>query len=502
MRSNDHHNWAHQPPAIDHGEGVGSMDTVALLLVLSLGAFLVIGVVLGLQRRTVIETQEVSKRTQEANKEPRSEVTERQRADEATRASEARFAGILDIAREAVISVDDRQRIRLFNRSAVAIFGYSADEVLGQPLEMLMPPRFREGHPKKIGDFARASEVNRLMHERGEIVGLRKDGTEFPVEASVSKLVQGKDTIFTAMLNDITERKQAEEDLRVREELLQQRVLELTVARDELEQQGSELVALAESLHTARSEAEVANRSKSEFLANMSHELRTPLNAIIGFSEIIKNETFGPVGSTQYREYGGDIHEAGQHLLDLINDILDLSKIEAGGEEMHEGVIEILEIVNSVVTLVKGRAQKGDVRLELDMPDDLPMLYADERKIKQILVNILSNAIKFTKAGGSVTLTIWYRPGSGYVFQTTDTGVGMAIEDIPKALMPFGQIDSGLNRNYEGTGLGLPLTKHLVEMHSGSLDLQSAKGVGTTVTVRLPAERIMIAETTIQANSA
>ncbi len=297
-------------------------------------------------------------------------------------------------------------------------------------------------------------------------------------------------------------RNAAEDALQESEQILQQRVLELEVVRDQLEQRGSELVELAESRDTARSQAELANRSKSEFLANMSHELRTPLNAVIGFSEIIKNETFGPVGSTKYREYGGDIHGAGRHLLDLINDILDLSKIEAGGEELHEEEIEIQEIIRSVMTLVKGRAEKGDVRLVLDLPDGLPMLRADERKTKQILVNILSNAIKFTEAGGSVTLKIWCRPGSGHVFRITDTGIGMALQDIPKALMPFGQIDSELGRKYEGTGLGLPLTKHLVEMHSGSLDLQSAKGVGTTVTVRFPAERIVIAETTIQANSA
>ncbi|MEX2009880.1 MAG: ATP-binding protein, partial [Dongiaceae bacterium] len=187
---------------------------------------------------------------------------------------------------------------------------------------------------------------------------------------------------------------------------------------------------------------------------------------------------------------------------DLINDILDLSKIEAGGEEQHEEEIDIPEIIRSVMTLVKGRAEKSGVRLALDLPDGLPMLRADERKIKQILVNILSNGIKFTKAGGSVTLKAWCPPGNGYVLRITDTGIGMALEDIPKALTPFGQIDSELSRKHEGTGLGLPLTKHLVEMHSGSLDLQSAKGVGTTVTVRFPAERIVIEETTIQANSA
>ena len=244
-------------------------------------------------------------------------------------------------------------------------------------------------------------------------------------------------------------------------------------------------------LTMAKEQAELANRAKSEFLAAMSHELRTPLNAILGFSEVIQNETFGPVGNVKYREYAGDIHESGHHLLDLINDILDLSKIESGTDELHEDKIEIPEIIRSTLKLVGHRAEQGGVKLQLELPDPLPALRVDERKLKQILVNLLSNAVKFTDAGGVVTLRAWCRMGSGYVFQIVDTGIGMAPEDIPKALSRFGQVDGDLNRQYEGTGLGLPLTKALVELHGGVLDLQSEVGVGTTVTVRFPAERIV-----------
>ncbi len=246
-----------------------------------------------------------------------------------------------------------------------------------------------------------------------------------------------------------------------------------------------------EAMVVAMEEAGVANRAKSEFLANMSHELRTPLNAIIGFSEIIKDERLGPVGSAKYRDYADDISESGQHLLALINDILDLSKIESGTDELHEENIEISETANAIMKLVMGIARTGNVELELDVSDDIPMLRADEHKVKQILLNLLSNAIKFTPGGGKVTLKIWSRAESGYVFQVIDTGIGIAFEDIPKALARFQQIDSGLDRKHEGTGLGLPLTKSLVEMHGGSLDLQSQIGVGTTVTVRFPAERIV-----------
>ena len=237
--------------------------------------------------------------------------------------------------------------------------------------------------------------------------------------------------------------------------------------------------------------AEQANRAKSEFLATMSHELRTPLNAIIGFSEIIKNETYGPVGVAKYLEYTNDIHKSGQHLLSLINDILDLSRIESGTDELYEENIEIPEIVRCALMLVGQRAEHRGIKLELELPDQLPALRADERKLKQILVNLLSNAVKFTDAGGQVTLRAWCRMDSGYVFQIVDTGIGIASKDIPKALSQFGQVDGDLNRQYEGTGLGLPLTKSLVEQHGGALDLQSKVGVGTTVTVRFPAERIV-----------
>jgi signal transduction histidine kinase len=292
-------------------------------------------------------------------------------------------------------------------------------------------------------------------------------------------------------IEDDTERKRAEEALLVSEHALQKRVADLEGARRKLELQGESLVCLTDDLLIARDEARAADRAKSEFLAAMSHELRTPLNAIIGFSEIIKNETFGPVGSLQYREYTRDIHESGQHLLTLINDVLDLSKIDSGAAELHEDEISIAEAVRAVLKLVGHRAEQRGFKIELKLEDQLPALRADERKLKQILVNLLSNAVKFTDAGGEVTLRAWCRMDSGHVFQIVDTGIGIAPEDIPKALSRFRQVDSDLDRRFEGTGLGLPLTKDLVELHGGSLDLQSEVGVGTTVTVRLPAERIV-----------
>ena len=370
--------------------------------------------------------------------------------------AEAKYEAILRISADAIISIDEHQTIKLFNQGAEAIFSYNADEVLGKNLDMLLPLRFREAHRSQITDFIGSANDSDAMRGRRDLYGLHRDGTEFPAEGYATKLIRGGEQIFTVTLSDISERRKAENAVR-----------------------------------KAKEEAEASNRAKSEFLATMSHELRTPLNAIIGFSEVIKDEMIGPIDNSTYLGYANDINESGQHLLDLINDILDLSKVEAGMAELHEDGINVAEVIQSVLQLVRQRAQNHGLVLTLVSPDNLPLLYADKRKLKQILVNLLTNAIKFTATGGNVTLTICCSSDTGYMFQVADTGIGIAPEDIPKALSQFGQIDGDLNRKYQGTGLGLPLTKALIEMHGGRLDLQSQVDVGTTISVHFPATRLM-----------
>jgi signal transduction histidine kinase len=264
-------------------------------------------------------------------------------------------------------------------------------------------------------------------------------------------------------------------------------------ANERLERQSSKLAKLAARLARARDEANHANRAKSEFLAHMSHELRTPLNAINGFSEIIKDEMFGPV-APRYRDYAADIHRSGMHLTALINDVLDLSKIEAGKLEIDETTIEPAAIVESCLRLVHDRAHKASLRLQTDLPRELPLLRADERLLKQMLLNLLTNAVKFTPEGGRVTVAAGGAADGGLVFAVRDTGIGIAAEDIPRALEPYGQVATARDRNPEGTGLGLPLVKKMIELHGGRLALDSTPGIGTTVALSFPKERVVAAD--------
>mgnify|MGYP003977924993 CR=1 FL=1 len=237
--------------------------------------------------------------------------------------------------------------------------------------------------------------------------------------------------------------------------------------------------------------AERANEEKSSFLASMSHELRTPLNAIIGFSDVIKSEIMGPVGNRQYTDYARDINSSGQHLLALINDILDLSKAEAGKLVLSEDNFDLDDSLGSALRIIDPLAQKKGLIINVDLVENLPPLLADERRFKQILLNLLSNAVKFTPASGQITVAICISKTGNLVVSVQDTGIGISAEDLPSILEEFSRVENDQTRSIEGTGLGLPLTKLLIEAHGGQLSIESKYGEGTTVNFCLPASRLV-----------
>ncbi|MBT3533645.1 MAG: PAS domain S-box protein [Rhodospirillaceae bacterium] len=378
------------------------------------------------------------------------DITQQKRMEYLLRESEQRFKAIMDHVPAALFLKDTEARYLLINRQFQDWFGVDPKTVLGKNAYDLYPKeradRYHQGDQKILGDWQVTTDEVVIPDPTGEERNFELK--KFPIFNA------GEPVGFGGVMIDITDRTQADHELRKSE-----------------------------------NRAEMANRAKSEFLANMSHELRTPLNAIIGFSEIIKSGMLGADKHEKNLEYASDIFESGQHLLDLINDILDISKIELGSEEPNDVDIVVPQLIDSILVLMRERAHGANVRIQTNFHGDLPLLRADERKLKQILINLMSNSIKFTHAGGQVTLDARSHPEAGFEFIVSDTGIGIASEDIATALQPFGQIDSDLNRKYPGTGLGLPLATELIEMHGGSLNINSEPGVGTTITVRFPADR-------------
>ncbi|CAA7624508.1 putative Signal transduction histidine kinase [Candidatus Terasakiella magnetica] len=388
--------------------------------------------------------------------------------------SEERFRAIIECAPEAIMIFDvDLNRIIDVNEKTELLFACSRDRLLQGG-----PDRFYALQQPDGMDLEESmTRHNQRALSGEEVVFLRKifteDGKALICEVRLVRLPDRERRLVRASFIDITERQQNEEELRRHKNQLEELVKERTL-----------------SLEVAVDQAQAANRAKSEILTNMSHELRTPLNAVIGYSETLLTGIFGPSPNPKFAEYINDIHDSGQHLLAIINDILDVSAIDAGKMELHEEFLCVRDVVEMSIRLVAPRAEAAQVAVYDEVSPDLPRLCADERRLKQILLNLLSNAVKFIPHGGTVRITAQQTLAGEMVIAVIDTGIGMDQEGIAKALSIFGQVDSGLTRSREGSGIGLPLTVGLVELHGGTLTITSKKGVGTTVTVTFPATRV------------
>lgn len=388
-------------------------------------------------------------RQQELYDQLKREVESRQEAEATVRNTEESFQSIFYTAPLPIALVDPSGfSVMQANNAALEMFGVDADEVQTVDVRTFFD---HEDLPARIEMLLASSRAGAPIEFRMK----RKNGTVLHVLVSAATVhFQGRRALLIG-IQDVTARRKE-----------------------------------AEALREARDQATGASRSKSEFLANMSHELRTPLNAIIGFSEALERELFGPVGNPRYREYAEDIHNSGVHLLSLINDILDLSKIEAGHFKLHEDETELDHIVEAATRIVRHRAQQANIEIECTLPSPPLVLVADERALKQVLINLLSNAVKFSPDRSLVRIEAAVT-AEHLRISVTDCGDGIAAEDIPRALTPFTQLDGSLSRAHEGTGLGLPLAKHLTDLHEGVLSIESTVGEGTTVHVDLPLSRVV-----------
>ncbi|MGO8800965.1 MAG: ATP-binding protein [Roseiarcus sp.] len=366
-----------------------------------------------------------------------------------TRESEAReLSAVLDTATDGVAILDSHCRILSLNRPGEALFGLDQKEIAGENFLTLLSPESREP-VKAYFDGLQTSGLASLLNDGREALGRERHGRAIPLFITLGRISSSPDAKFCAVLRDMTQWK--------------------TIARD---------------LEEARGQAEKASALKSEFLAKISHEIRTPLNAILGFAEVIVDERFGPIGNDRYKEYVRDIHASGAHMMSLINDLLDLSKIEAGKLDLNFAAVDANQIIQECVSLMQPQAAHERIIVRLSLFDKLPRVIADERSLRQIMLNLMSNAVKFNEPGGQVIVSTAVNDSGQAVIRVRDTGIGMSEAELGAALEPFRQIAT--TRQTRGTGLGLPLTKALVEANRAGFSIKSRKEQGTLVEVAFP----------------
>jgi PAS domain S-box-containing protein len=365
-----------------------------------------------------------------------------------THAQVGELAAILDAAADAVVVVDRDGKILSLNRSGETLLGVEHREVAGQDFTILFAPESREA-VKGLFEGLRASGLDRLAEKGRETVGLTRNGRASPLFVTMARIGVGEDAKFCAVMRDMTRWKEVERDL-----------------------------------EDARRQAERSSALKSEFLAKISHEIRTPLNAIIGFAEVIMEERYGPIGNEKYKEYLKDIHASGGHVMSLINDLLDLSKIEAGKADLKLAPLDANLVIQECLALMQPQAANERVIMRLSLSERLPRVVADERSLRQIMLNLMSNAVKFNEPGGQVIVSTAMNDSGQAIIRVRDTGVGMSEGEIATALEPFRQVDA--TRRAGGTGLGLPLTKALAEANRAQFSIKSRKEQGTLVELAFP----------------
>jgi PAS domain S-box-containing protein len=373
---------------------------------------------------------------------------ERKRAEEALNESEEHFRCVTESANDAIISTDSKGIIIFWNRGAEKMFSYKKEEVLGKSLAFLMPQRYRDAHQSGL-DKVSKKLGSQFLGKSVELKGLKRDGSEFQIELSLSTWKIGEKTFFSGILRDITERKRIEEIRRENERLM------------------------------------LASKAKSEFLANMSHELRTPLNSIIGFSQLLRQNLHGELNNKQ-EKYVYNVISSSKLLLNLIDGVLDLSRIEAGKMELFIEKMQVSQTINETLDMLMEKASRQNVIFKKEFDPHLEFIDVDKQKFKQILFNLVSNAVKFSKPEGGTVTIIARKEGDNAKFLVSDTGIGIRKEDIGRLFKTFEQLDSGISRKYGGTGLGLAISKKLVELHGGEIWADSKYGEGTTFTFFFP----------------
>jgi two-component system cell cycle sensor histidine kinase PleC len=363
------------------------------------------------------------------------------------------ITSVFDASEVGIVVTDQDRHIVRVNDSFTRTYGWSRDELLSSDVTELITPDEREIARINHDDYIRTGR-----RSSGEMKLIRKDG-------SIAN------ALYTTATLDLSQKRRFQVTT----------VMDITL-RKQMEQ----------TLHHAKEQADTASMAKSTFLANMSHELRTPLNAIIGFSEMILKETFGKLGHDKYKEYLGDIHGSAKHLLEIINEVLDMSKIEAGRVELDEGNVDVAGLVQTVTRMLASRTFASNLKITTSAEKTLPALYADQRLVRQILINLVTNAVKFSNPGGTIEVKAGMLPSGQMEITVADHGVGIPRDKIKQAMEPFGQVNDDASRRHypaQGTGLGLPLAKAMAELHDGTLALESDTGRGTKVTVCFPAYR-------------